>query len=117
MKTILEILQYGDTDIRYRTDLKLFNKPEAIPGLIASVSYSMMTSLWGGNEQDIIAIIRALSIADLSVSMNRKEMIKMMDQESGEFAKIIRQAHRELERNGGRMIQFTPFIKTGNTRS
>ena len=86
MKKILEIHQYGETDIRFHTDLRPTEKPESIPELVSSVAFSMMTSLWGGNEMDILAIIRALAIADLAVSVNRKEMIKMMDQDSKAFA-------------------------------
>lgn len=117
MKKILEILQYGDTDIRFRTDLKPTEKPDTIPGLITSVSFSFMTSLWGGNEQDILAVIRALTIADLAVSVNREEMVKMMDQDSKMFADILREAHREFEKNGGKTVRFAPFIMPGKTRS
>ena len=36
MKKILEILQYGEADIRFKTDLKKKKKPDTIPGLIAA---------------------------------------------------------------------------------
>ena len=117
MKKILEILQYGETDIRFNTDLKPAEKPDTIPGLVTAFSFSMMTSLWGGNEQDIIAIIRALTIADLAVSVNRKEMIKMIDRDSREFARILQEARREFEKRGGKTIQFAPFIMPGKNRS
>ena len=45
MKKILEILQYGQTDIRFNTDLKPSSRPNQIPELISGVSFSMMTSL------------------------------------------------------------------------
>ncbi|MBO7575448.1 MAG: hypothetical protein J6S99_06550 [Bacteroidales bacterium] len=117
MKKILEILQYGETDIRFKTDLKPAEKPDTIPGLIAAFCFAMMTSLWGGNEQDVMAIIRALAIADLSVSVNREEMIKMIDLESAEFSRLVQEAHREFEKNGGKIVQFAPFIQPGKMRS
>ena len=117
MKKILEILQYGETDLRFHTDLKPTQKPDTIPGLITSTAFSMMTSLWGGNEQDILAVIRALAIADLAVSVNRKEMIKMMDQDSKAFADILEEAHREFEKSGGKIIRFAPGIMPGKTKS
>ncbi len=117
MKKILEILQYGDTDIRFRTDLKPTQNPDVIPALISSVSFAFMTSLWGGNEQDVIAVIRALTIADLAVSVNRKDMIKMMDQDSKMFAEALQEARREFERNGGKVVRFAPFITPDKTRS
>ena len=117
MKKVLEILQYGETDIRFNTDLKLAEHPDAIPPLIGAFSFSMMTTLWGGNEMDIMAVIRALAIADLAVTGNRKEMIKAMDQDSEIFAKIIKDAHREYEKKGGRVITFPAEIMPSKTRS
>ena len=117
MKKILEILQYGETDIRFNTDLKPAGNPDTIPGLIGTISFSMMTKLWGGNEQDIIAIIRALTIADLAVSVNRKEMIRMLDEDSAAFAKILQETRREIERNSGKGISFPPGIQPAKTRS
>ena len=48
----------------------------------------MATRLWGGNETSVIAIIRALAIADLTLCVNRKEVIEMLDDLSrmGAFA-------------------------------
>ena len=117
MKKILEIHQDGETDIRFHTDLKPSEKTESIPGLVASVAFAMMTSLWGGNERDILAIIRALAIADLAVSVNREEMISLMDQDSRTFAKLIRDARKSFERNGGKAIFFEPGITPGKTKS
>lgn len=117
MKKILEILQYGENDIRFNTDLNPTAKPDTIPGLVGSFAFTMMTSLWGGKEQDIIAIIRALTIADLAVSVNRKEMVKMMDEDSAVFAKILQETRREFEKNGGKGISFPPGIQPAKTRS
>ena len=117
MKKILEIHQYGETDIRFHTDLRPTVKPETIPELVSSTAFSMMTSLWGGNEIDILAVIRALAIADLAVSVNREEMIKMMDQDSKTFAEIIREAHQAFERNGGKAVVFAPGIGPRKTKN
>lgn len=48
----------------------------------------MVTRLWGGNETAVLAMIRALAIADLAVSVNRKQM----------------------ERNGEKVIRFAPGV-------
>ena len=117
MKKILEILQYGETDIRFHTDLKPSEKPDTIPGLVSTAAFSMMTSLWGGNELDILAVIRALAIADLAVSVNRKEMIKMIDQDSKFFADLLREARQSFERDGGKVVTFAPFIQPGKSKS
>ena len=89
MKKILEILQYGDTDIRFRTDLKPADKPDTIPGLVSSLAFAMMTTLWGANERDIIPVLRALTIADLAVSVNREEMIRLGGSPLGYLQNVI----------------------------
>lgn len=33
MKKILEVLQYGDIDLRFNTDIDVFKHPEAVKGL------------------------------------------------------------------------------------
>jgi 5-enolpyruvylshikimate-3-phosphate synthase len=61
--------------------------------------------------------IRALAIADLAVSVNRKEMIRMMDQDSETFAKIIMETRQEFIRNGGKSILVPPFVMPGKNKS
>lgn len=117
MKKILEILQYGDTDIRFRTDLKPADKPETIPGLVTALSFAMMTTLWGENERDIIPVLRALTIADLAVSVNREEMVRLMDEDSREFARILEESRREFERRGGKVITFPPHVQPSKIQS
>ena len=117
MKKILEILQYGETELRFKTDLKPAAHPDSIMDLISRAAFSMMTSLWGGNEQDVLAVIRALSIADLAVSTNRKEMIRMMDEESKAVAQMIREAMQQMEKGGARIMTFPPGIGPAKTKS
>ena len=76
MKKILEVLQYGDIDIRFNTDFDPVKNPNVIPDVISRTAFAMVTRLWGGNEMAVLAMIRALAIADLAVSVNRKQMIR-----------------------------------------
>ena len=117
MKKVLEILQYGDMEFRYNTDLKLNDHPDAIPNLISGVAFSMMTSLWGGNEMDILAVIRALAIADLSLTTNRKEMLEMMDRDSAMLARALMEAHQEFVRKGGKAVIVPPAMTSSKVRS
>ena len=117
MKKILEVLQYGETDIRFNTDLKPTTHPDSLPMLVGSTAFAMTTRLWGGNELDVLAVIRALAIADLAVSVNRKDMIKMMDKDSETFARILVETRREFEKNGGRVFTFPPEIMPSKNRS
>ena len=111
MKTILKVLRYGPLDYRFETDFNPSTNPQEIIDIISGTSFTMMTKLWGGNEQAVIAMIRALSIADLSVCADRKKMIRMLDQESANMAKAHKEAKREFEKNGGKVITFCPMIQ------
>ena len=117
MKKILEVLQYGDMDIRFNTDIDPVRNPEIILDTIAKVTFSMMTKLWGGNEQAVLAMIRALAIADLSLSVNRKEMIRYLDDSSKMMVKSLAEARKEFEKNGGKMMTFSPGVMPGKMKS
>ena len=111
MKTVLQVLQYGDFDFRFKTDFDPHSNPDVILKIISGAAFSMSTTLWGGNEGAVLAVLRSLIIADLAVSVNRKEMIKMMDEQSAAMAKAMREAKKEFEKEGGEVITFAPGIK------
>jgi hypothetical protein len=117
MKKILEVLQYGEMDIRFNTDIDVDKNPEVVLDIVSKVAFSMATKLWGGNELSVLAMIRALSIADLALSVNRKEMIKELDRSSETMARTMKMAAEEFRRNGGKLMTFGPGIMPGKTRS
>lgn len=117
MKKILEVLQYGEMDIRFNTDIDVNKNPEVVLDIVSKVAFSMATKLWGGNELSVLAMIRALSIADLALSVNRKEMIKELDRSSETMARTMKMAAEEFRRNGGKLMTFGPEIMPGKTRS
>ena len=45
------------------------------------------------------------------------ESLSLMDQDSRTFAKLIRDARKSFERNGGKAIFFEPGITPGKTKS
>lgn len=101
MKKLLEVCQYGDFDIRFNTDIRPEQLNKIIPELPAKISFSMTTSLWGGIEQAVLAVIRCLAVADLAACVNRKQMLKMLDEASADVARIMTQARKEFEAKGG----------------
>ena len=117
MKKILEVFQYGDHDIRFNTDINPFKHPEVIPELISNSAFAMTTSLWGGNEQAVLAVIRSLTIADLAVSVNREEMLRQLGEEAEALARCMQQAKEDFEKAGGKVMVFRPEIKPGKIRS
>ena len=111
MKTVLKVLRNGAEDFRFETDFDPKTNPQEIVDVVVGASLAMLTSLWGGNECAVIAMIRALAIADLSVCANRKDMIRMLDEESAKLVEARAEAQKEVEKNGGKVTTFGPGIQ------
>ena len=117
MKKILEVLQEGETDIRFDTDIQPRRNPSVIPNVTANLALAMVTSLWGGKEQAVLSMIRALAVADLAVSVNRKQMLKMLDESSAALARSFQEARAEFEKAGGKVQVFSPNIPKPTPKS
>lgn len=111
MKKILEVLQNGEIDIRFHTDFDPVKNPNVIPDVISRTAFAMVTKLWGGNEMAVLAMIRALAIADLAVSVNRKQMIRFLDEQSSFMARSFEESLKEMEKKGGKIMRFAPGVK------
>lgn len=110
MKKILEVLRYGEDDIRFNTDIDPVKSPNEFFDVLLQVTMAMATKLWGGNEQAVLAIIRILAIADLSLSVNRKQMIKWLDTESANLFRVFEEAKKDFEKSGGKILSFGPGV-------
>jgi len=110
MKKLLEVLQYGNGEIRFDTEVDVTKDLSVIHKITLGSMLGMVTKLWGGNEVSVLAIIRALAIADLSVSVNRKEMIKSLDFASEHYEEVFRETRNELVREGKATV-FGPGVK------
>ena len=117
MKKILEVLQYGENDIRFNTDIDVEKSPEKLVTLTLAVAMTMATKLWGGNERSVIAVIRALAIADMSCCVHRRQMIRMLDEESGKMARAMSDALEAFRKDGGKVLSFSPGIQPPKAKS
>lgn len=117
MKKILEVLQYGEMDIRFNTDIKVEGNIEVVPTIVSSVAYSMATHLWGGNELSVLAMIRSLAVADLSLCSNRDKMLRELSQSSTALARAFQEAKQEMEKRGGKILTFGPNIMPPKMKS
>ena len=84
---------------------------------VINSAVAMTTKLWGGNEISVLAMIRALSIADMSVSVNRKEMIKWLDKSSEQVANDLKDAKEQMEKDGIKVQTFLPGVKPSGVAS
>jgi hypothetical protein len=117
MKKLLEVCQYGDCDIRFNTDIQPEKLSRIIPGLSAQIAFSMMTQLWGGIEQPVLAVIRALAVADLAASANRKEMLRMFGAAADDVVKILKEANEAFTKSGGQIVSFGPGVMPPKAKS
>ena len=117
MKKILEVVRYGEHDIRFRTDMDPEKDPEIIQKTITELAMAMMTTLWGGNEQAVLAMVRALAIADLGVSVNRKQMVRFLSEASAMLEDSLKAARKAFEQTGGKVTVFGPGISPGKAKS
>lgn len=117
MKKILEVVRYGERDIRFHTDMDPRKDPEIVNQTISELALAMVTTLWGGNELAVLAMIRALAIADLGVSVNRREMLAFLNDASASLSSALQHARREFEKTGGKMMVFGPGVAPGKAKS
>lgn len=117
MKKILEVLRYGENDIRFHTDLDPVKNPDLIPATTSDVAFAMVTSLWGGNEQAVLAMLRCLTIADFAMSVNRKQMIRWLDEESAVLARCFRESLDDLQSHGGKVAIFPPGVSLSSVKN
>lgn len=76
MKKVLEVLQCSNGELKFNTDLDVKKNPMVMMDITTSAIFSMATKLWGGNEQTVIAAIRALFVADMALSPDRDVVLK-----------------------------------------
>lgn len=117
MKKILEVLRYGNGDIIFRTDVDPLKNPKEINDVLIQTMISMATKLWGGNEQAVLAMIRVMAVADLALSVNRKEMIRWLDRESENLHKAFQDANAAFQKDGGKIMTFGPGVMPPKTKS
>lgn len=110
MKRILEVLQDGDGQLKFRTDINVWKDPMVSMDIIQNAMLSMSTTLWGGNEQSVLAMIRSLAIADLALSTNRDEMIEHLKDASRSLADAFNSVLQE-ERLRGSVTIFPPNVR------
>ena len=109
MKKILEVLECGNGELRFNTDLDVHENPMAVMNLTISAMFNMATKLWGGNEKSVIAVIRALFVADMAISVDRKDVLKGLGDESEKMGEQFMKTMMELQ-SQGKAISFPPGV-------
>ncbi len=100
MKKILEVIQCDDGELKFNTDVDVRMNPGSVIDLSVKAMYSMATSLWGDNEQAVIAVIRALFVADMAISVDRDIILKGLGERSEEMGEIFIGMMNKLQAQG-----------------
>ena len=116
MKKILEVIQCRDDGLRFNTDLDLQDDMMAVMDLAVNAMFSMATKLWGGNEQTLIAVIRALFVADMAICVNRRAVLKGLGEESERMGKQFTKMMKELEAQG-KAMSFAPGVPPPSSKN
>ena len=116
MKKILEVLQYGEGELRFNTDLDLQKDPMAIMDLTVSAMFSMATKLWGGNEQTVIAVIRSLFVADMAISVDRNGGRNGLEEESERMGEQFMKMMKDLQ-DQGKAMSFPPGVQPPSSKN
>jgi len=117
MKKILEVLWDGKNEVRFNTDIDVKKNPNVLFEINRDVVFAMLTRLWGGNELSVLAVIRALAIADLAVSVNTDEMVKSLSDSAHYVKDTLLEARKMFEKQGGSIITFPPGVGPNSSKS
>lgn len=106
MKKILEVLEGSNGELKFNTDVDVIKDPESVVDVTGRAIFTMATKLWGGNEHSVIAMIRAMFIADMALSPDRDIICKGLAKES----KVMYEIFQKSISKCGKVQQFPPGI-------
>lgn len=109
MRKILEVLQSSTGELTFDTDIDVEMDPTAVMDIMSSAIFCMATKLWGGNEGSVIAMIRALFVADMAISSDRDIVMKGLMQEAAQMGKLFNDMMKALEEKGAAQ-RFGPGV-------
>ena len=100
MRKILEVLQSSTGELTFNTDVDVEKDAIVVMDIMSSAMFSMATKLWGGNEQSIIAVIRALFISDMAISTDGEFIMKGIMKEAAHMGKLFNDMMAAMEARG-----------------
>lgn len=117
MKKILEVLQYGEDDIRFNTDIDVIKDPAVVDEIAIKCLSTMIFKLWGGNELSVLAMIRALMAADVAASVDPEHMIESLSTSSSNLRTIMDDIISEMKQSGLLVQTFQPGVPNPKYRN
>lgn len=100
MRKILEVLQSSTGELTFNTDINVEKNTTVVMDIMSSAMFCMATKLWGGNEQSVIAVIRALFVADMAISADGEFIMKGIMKEAAHMGKLFNDMMAAMEARG-----------------
>lgn len=106
MRKILEVLECSNGELKFNTDVDVIKDPESAIDITGRAIFTMATKLWGGNENSVMAMIRALFMADMALSPDREIISKGLTRESKVMYEIFQKSISQC----GKVQTFPPGV-------
>lgn len=106
MRKILEVLECSNGELKFNTDVDVVKDPESVIDITGRAIFTMATKLWGGNEHSVMAMIRALFMADMALSPDRDMVCKGLTRESEIMYEIFQKSISQC----GKVQTFPPGV-------
>lgn len=78
--------------------------------------FSMATKLCGGNERTVVAVIRALFVADMAISVDRKIVLKGLGGEAEQMDELFMNMMNELQ-SQDKAMTFPPSVQAPSSKN
>jgi hypothetical protein len=104
--------------LKFNTDLNVKKNPSAVMDVASRAIFTMATKLWGGNEDSVVAVIRALFVADMALSVDRGIIMHGLAQEAERMAEVFNEMMSKMVVSG-KAQTFGPGVKppAGKTKN
>ncbi len=103
--------------LHFESDLDLTKKKDMriLENLVPITVLSIQTSLFGATEQSVTAVIRSLSIGEISCCQDAEDMLSHYNRVVKDTIRAVRRSNEEMVKSGkARIITNTQDIKTMN---
>jgi hypothetical protein len=117
MKKLLEVSMGSDGMLHFESELDLSKRKDLriIENLIPTTVLSIQTSLFGATEKSVTAVIRSLSIGEISCCQDAEIMLSQYNKIVKDTVKAVRRTNAEMIKSGkARMIPNIQDLKTMN---
>ena len=100
MKRILEVLQCSDGELKFNSEIDVDSDPTVVMDIMSSAMFCMATKLLGEKENSVVAMIRALFVADMAISLDRDIILKGLSKEAAHMGKLFNDMMDKFQAEG-----------------